>query len=952
MAGKDTTTVTFDDFGDGIDRRGGILSRSAKKFYELVNYVVTQGRKIVARPPLLKYSGLIDTATTQGCEWLNGQLVTIAPVGAFVNHTVSDIVTLRFDPPEGSSVVDGEWELLEMVTHNEQICALIRHRFPASVVCEYRNHLHVWDDARPTYVLDPACPPSWSPAFPLQPYGEGKRGAYKDYRPRLSVIGERLAMTTAAGDVALAGVALPRVWNTLSPAEILANGEMFYFLLDANPGAQQFTVPVPYDDLVYEGRYAAYVCEYLGTDGVWVQFTEVDTAPMNVGEYSIGTAGVTNRWDSTKPDETQITILPAGTASDGLPIRFRAIAEPPVTILSGLYLTATLVSGQLVVEGGNAIGGTMLHEGKSYNVQSVVIPPLPTPSQKVNIVVSVPGGRVASDVIVGAESEISALNGQERYWSRIIASVKANGTEQLRIDNARIYKATLKPTDFPRPYPNIYRGKYFLFASTHDNYLMPLNVSGISAGDTLNVGGARFTVDEVNTSNYLVIEDNGNVFKVAKAGVLILTAVTGVEALTVSTVYHFPVVAYPWYTVGFNNGYTYAIDGTTAITVGGTRLDGTNTKYTTQLVGGVMVEVNGEKRKVVSISSDILAEVELPFTTAGSFIALRDPTYQYAADVGDTGNEWYASKEAVIALKSSGKDDALTLGTSTKDPNGDLPTAVAPMDNRMLVQYPSVLQAWAVGPSVGDFRHLATMGMGAGVNSRPQPVLVDGYAGLPTVNGPRLFEPTNNNKDYVDFIAVGDMLRGITLPDLTRSVWWPHLRCWISCGDSGGTLYALAVHKDAKVLAWATWTLDGVGAIDGMFIRGDRLVVRAGSTLYYFDPTATNFVDANGAYTFRARWLYNDLGSPQRNKKLIRCEIVQKGKSTLSIYVNPRSLDPVTPPVFPDKIPGPTVSGVTVGMQRFPVMAMGPGIALEIESSDPTGHELDQVGFDFILLNR
>lgn len=947
---KQVTTITMDDFGDGIDRRGGIITRSAKKFYELTNYLVNQGRKIFRRPPLLKYTGQIDTATTKGCRWLNGQIVTVAPAGATVAHTVSDITTVFFDPPEGSSTAHADWELLELVIFNEQVCALIRHRFPLSPACEYRNHLHVWDNTHPTYVVDPACPPSWSPAFPLQPFGEGRRGSYKDYRPRMAVIGERLAITTAGGDTAFSGVALPRVWNQLSPAEVLANGEMFYSIIDTRL-TPQFTIPVPYLDLVTEKRYAAYVCEFLNSAGSWTQFTEVTGTP-SATEYSI--APITNRWDATKPDETQLTIAPGALVVDGTPFRFRAIATPTTVVVSGLYLTAKLVSGQLTVEGGNAIGGVMSHEGKSYNFQTVQIPTLPTPSQKVNVVVPIPTAPVTIPTIIGADDTIAPLNGQQRYWSRIIASVVANGTENIQAGQVRVYrsKGTLPG------------GSYFIHTgySASTERLSAPNVSGVAVGDTIRVGTATFTIAAIYTSTHYI-----EPYVAAKAGVIRVIPVSGVSSLVVGgngqTVEGvIPVkningntTLYPWFKVGFNGGYTYAIDGMTAITVGGTRMDGTTTRYTEQLFVGGTVEVNGEKRKVSSITSDTVAEVELPFSTAGTFIALSDTTYQYAADVGDTGNEWFATKEAAITFNGSGKDDAIVLGTSTKDNSGALPVALAAMDNRLLVQFPSVLQAWAVGPNVSDFRHLANMGMGAGVNSRPEPVLVDGYAGLPTVNGPRLFAPINNNKDYVEFIAVGDMLRGINLPDLTRAVWWPRLRCWFSCGSTGGTIYALAVHKDAKVLAWATITLPGVTAIDTMFVRDNVLTVQSGANLYYFDPDAdgstVRFRDANGAYTSKARWLYNDLGSPQRNKKLIRCEIVQTGKSTLSVHVNPRSLDPVQPPGA-DKVIGPAVRGVTVGLQRFPVMAMGPGIALELESDDETGHELDSVGFDYILLNR
>ena len=356
--------------------------------------------------------------------------------------------------------------------------------------------------------------------------------------------------------------------------------------------------------------------------------------------------------------------------------------------------------------------------------------------------------------------------------------------------------------------------------------------------------------------------------------------------------------------------------------------------------------MNGEVRKVITITSDSVAEVELPFTTAGAFIALRDPRYEYAYDVGDTGNEWYATKEAGITFNGAGKDDAVVIGTSTYEENGELPIAVAAMQNRMLVQYPSQIQMWAVGAAVNAFRLVSAVGQGAGAADRPEPVLIDGMAGLPTVNGPRLFHPEGDDKSYLSFTAVGDMLKGFALPNITKAVWWPRVRAWIMfVGNS--TFYVLSVHRDVKVLAWSTWIIPAsVTTVDAMFLRGDLLLLLSGSSLYYFDADITSRIDFDGApIPARARFVYNDMGAPNQNKKIISIDLVQTGKSTLSVHVNPRTFSG-------DAVAGPATSGVTVGMQTVPVMAMGPGIGLEINSHDPAGHSLDQIGVNFVLLNR
>jgi hypothetical protein len=931
-----STRITFDDLGDGIDRRGGIVGRSAKKFEDLDNYYTTSGRKIAMRPPLLRYTGDLDRTLTQGCEYLNGRIVTVAKLGALSNSTTAETDCYYFDNPEGATT----WELLELKMYTEKVCALIRHYFPNSTAAPYRNYLHVFDEQRPTYTEDPAMPQSWTARYPLLPYGDDEASSYKDYPPRMEIIGERLAMTTPGGDVGMCAVQLPRVWNTWTPAEILANGEMFYRILDASVGAQQFIIPVPFLTLRSDQRYAAYVCEYYQVAngiGRWTQFTEV-SAVSNPGEYSVD--AYANRFDSDEADETRITVYLSG-ACDGTLIRFRAIADPPAVIVSGINLTAKVVSGQLTVEGGNITGGTMVHEGKSFNLQTSPIPTLETPGEAVLISVQVPGSPVEVPTIIAAATDSTlGLNGQQRYWSRIIAAVNANDTEQQRIETVRCLSGY-------RDNSGAGTLEYYIGKTYKDYELSAPNTEGLTVGDKLRIGDVYVLIAEITAGSRYVYKEKLNPEKrKIKGGCIRCTIVSG-QAESVFPL-GAPSAAQDWYLAAFNGGYTYAIDGRTTIEVGGTKLVGALTNYVNDLRVGKNVEINGEVRKVISISGADTAEVELPFTTAGEYIALRDPRYEYAYDVGETGNDWYAEKEADITFRGAGRDDAVWLGCSNYDDSGQQPLAIAAMQNRMLVQFPSQIQSWAVGASISQFALLSVMGQGAGANTRPRPALVDGFAALPTANGPRLFAPESDGKDYIQFIPVGDMLRGFTFPDFTRAVWWPRLRCFVTCAGSGADmrLFTLSVHKEAKVLAWSMWNIPAsVTTVDNLLVRGDDLVVQSGVNLYYFDPDAVSFIDFDGnPVSAVARWIYNDLGNPQSNKKLISVDIIQTGKSTVSVYVNPR--------VPANKVLGPALSGESLGIQRLPIMAMGPGVALEVASTDTDGHSLDQIGFDYMLLNR
>jgi len=800
-------TITFEDLGGGIDRSGGLITRDARKLYSANNYVITQGRKLRRRPPNRKDAGQI-AANVQGYAYLNGRDVVVAKRGDTVTHTITGaaITTVYFDAPEGST----EWDLVELMVFNEQVVAVIRHLFPTSAAASWRNFLHVWDDKRPTYVTDPACPTSWSPSLPLHPYGKGESGGYVDYRPRMIVAGERLAITTPNGDVAFSGANAPRIWNQRAASDILANGEMWYTILGNAPGNHEVIIPVPFFDLIQAGKYAAYVCEYL-TNGEWRQYREVNTL-VNLGDYTL--AAIPNRFDPLGAPETKLTLT---LGADGTVVRFRALARPAATILSGLYPTPN----------GTVVGGILTHEGSNHEVATYQAGAGMTAGQDYQIAVAVPGAPIAIPTVALGGFGAQPLNGQQRYWSRIVAVAEAASA----------------------------------------------------------------------------------------------------------------------------TAFTYAITGTVTVVAGSTRIVGVGTTFTDDLQVGRQVEVNGERRVVKAVADDTLVEVDAPFTApAAGVTALADIRYRYAADVGDSGNPWYAEREAAAAFEQAGADDALVLATSLSDDSGGVPVALAAMQNRLLVQYPSILQSWSTGPSAkDDFRLLSTLGQGAGINSRPQPVLIDGFAGLPTVAGPRLFAPSGNNKDYIEFMPVGDKLKGIPIPDLRRAVWWPRMRVWVECAaDGGGNLFVLSVHRESKVIGWTTWSLPGITNVDAMFVRGEVLVIVSGRDRYRMDPDDPVYVDDNDGtgtpYASTVRWLYNTLGHPSKNKKLIRCEIAQVGKARLSVFMNPRALT--------EESIGPTANGNTMGLQRVPLAVMGPGVGLAMESTDPTGHEIESVGFDYQLLNR
>lgn len=803
--------ITFDDFGNGIDRRLGSVSRTANKFLDLRNYIVTEGRKLQRRAPLRRLAGQLDAAT-QGGFYVNGQLATVAPAGTAVAPTLNglSVRTAFFDYPPNATT---DWRLLDLQAFNEQIVALIAHRYDSTA--QWRVSLHVWDDTRPTYVTDPACPTSWGPSLPLHAFGKGETGAYIDFTPRMSISDDRIYLSRPDGNVAFCGVGSPRIWNTRSPEEILIDGRWWYWISTNAPGDAIIDLDVPYFDLTSDGRYAAYVCEVCLPSGEWLQLREQNILTA-YGDFRI--TNIPNPFDPMGVQQTRLTIRFPG---DGRVFRFRACAKPPAILSTGLYVTTDRT----------VVGGVLNHDSDGYLIPTFQTPALPTPGDDYYIAVAVPGAPIPIPSIAAGGIGSMPFNGQERYWSRILANVEADGT------------------------------------------------------------GANFL---------------------------------------------------------------YELTGTVTTTVNGTRIVGVGSLFREELEIGRQIEVNGERRIVRTILSDLVAEVDAPFTTAYTGIGLRDPRYRYAYEIGDTGSVWYAEREAEATFKLAGKDDAGYLGTATYDSSGERPLTIAVAQNRLLVQFSASLQLWGIGPNaLTDMRLLSKDAQASGIHTAPKGVLVDGYSALPTANGVRLFSPDGNNKDYIDFIGVGDMLRGIPIPNLNRAIWWPSLRAYVTCtGDGGGqplTFYMLFKHKDAKVLAWSLWSFAAITRVDDLFIHQGDLHIRDGREVYRVTTADADHLDVGdddaAPYESFARWIYCDMGSPQRNKKTSVCEIVQTGTCRLSIYMSPYAAN--------EAVPGPpSVKGTTMGRQRVPMAAMGPGIGLAISSRDRAGHQLDVVGIDYVLRNR
>lgn len=808
---KNVTTTLYEDFSLGIDHSCGPIARDARKFQTLENYLINTARQLERRPPCITLEGTIDSQC-QGLAYLNGAFVTVAKAGTTVAHTITDpqITTVYFDNPEFCT----DWTLVDLQVFNGSVVALIKHTFGA-LSAATRTLLHVWDDQRPTWVEDPAFPTTWTKSFPLHAYGEGTLGNYVDYTPKMAIVANKVLVSTPAGDVAFSATAKARVWNNRTPAQILQDGKWWYFITPDATGIQEITLSATYTDFTTAGTYAAYLLERCNSDGTWTQITEYAVDPVATGQYRI--TSTANRFDTSKPDELKLRFR---TDIGGQLLRFRAMARPPVTVVSGAYFTPA----------GIIVGGTVTKEGSAADVASKTLAP------------AFPGGVIDTFQIAALHPGISAYpalgtsqaargttltmpwNGQERYWRRIVATAPS--------------------------------------------------------------------LDGIN--------------------------------------------------------WSFNFTGTVTTVVSQTTVVGVGTAFLTEAVVGQTIQVGAEVRTIRVVTDDTHLEVTVAWTTASAAVsAVRDVSYKYAYQLGDTGNAWYAAKEAEATLTLSGTGDAGSLSTSFYSKNGNLPACLAAGQNRLFVVYRSVTQMWQFDEDPVNNRLLSVQEYGAGTATAPKAVQVDAWTAIPTYNGPRLFSPTGYNKDYIDMLPIGDVFLADEIPQFTVAAWWTRTRTAVFALAGDPRLFVFTFHPAQKITAWSFWTISGLTGVDWMFTAGDYLYLLTGTTLRRFDADATSHRDTSDgatAYASTARWLFNDLGKPGRNKHVVRFEVVQTGAATVSFYVNPSETD--------DSVAGPAIEGLTQGSLKLPLAFVTPAIGVQVSSTDETGHTLHALGFDYRLTGR
>jgi len=359
-------SVRFDDFRGGWDLRPQVFARNRNTFKVAENVWFADRSRVPQRPPADRTDTPTGFGETQGLIEKDGVLyVFAAPGHAAASHTLTrekattttvavQVLKWSTDVWGDATADDDEWELLDAVVFNDQVCALIRHtRAVPHHVC-----LHVWDGSDTTLVQDPACPTNWRDFDEPQDYDA-------TWSPRLAVVGNRLWITGRAGRVHYSGTLKPRIWNRRELADVRSEGEIYAVPYQATVGEGQVVVQIDADDLAITNpthpswgprltyRYYAYIGEYWDdTAGEWQELTEVDAIADH--NASTGTFHV-------QDDSGSVTV--SFRKTDAEVFRWRASEQSPTSVQTAF--TWDLTSGFATAF--SATAGTLQHRGEAFD---------------------------------------------------------------------------------------------------------------------------------------------------------------------------------------------------------------------------------------------------------------------------------------------------------------------------------------------------------------------------------------------------------------------------------------------------------------------------------------------------------------------------------------------------------------------------------------------------------
>lgn len=333
---------------------------------------------------------------------------------------------------------------------------------------------------------------------------------------------------------------------------------------------------------------------------------------------------------------------------------------------------------------------------------------------------------------------------------------------------------------------------------------------------------------------------------------------------------------------------------------------------------------------------------------------------------GATGVEtaWYLAKLSDYTINQAGFGEASFLNTQNNNPDGGYLKAMGNLLAHMTFSYVSCTQLWTIAANPANDAYQTKLDLGVGDNqSAPVPVGFYDLVMLPTPTGLRGFNMeqgllVNTLQDN----NVGEPIMGAALADLTVACWWPYLGAYITAGVLGGAVqwYLLSESRESKISAWSRWTAVGIATIEAMVPLQNKLYIKSGTGICYFDGSQTItengvagtgiFRDSNdpagagNAYVSSGRWHFNNLERPGSEKDFIGLDVVQTGIATWAFGMYPKDLTALSASI--------PVDGTSSGDFPYSLGFSGSGIAPQFSSTDETGFLLEGVSIAFAYLGR
>lgn len=403
-----------------------------------------------------------------------------------------------------------------------------------------------------------------------------------------------------------------------------------------------------------------------------------------------------------------------------------------------------------------------------------------------------------------------------------------------------------------------------------------------------------------------------------------------------------------------------AATGTVAVTSGQPTITGTGTAFTQEFRVGDFVLINGERKKILTITSDTLATAETNFAATVGPVAMSvwdDPAYRYAYE-NAAESEWFTGI-TIDYVDRAGAEDAVTIATRNHDPKGGFVSAIGMQLNRLLIFYPGSIQSWSIDQATNATAHQATLGFGTGTQVNPSPVPFYESVAVSLEIAPRSIFVSGPNNDTLKDNNIGEKIEGLPMP-ATRAAchWVDQGELVIAATDTNGAAQFLVLDysRESKLTAWSVWNVTGLPPVDVdtlIPVQG-KLYFRAGNRIRYFDKKATVFRDADeavgAAYVSRCLTPLHLFGKPRFNKQTQAIDVHASGSTHVQFEVaNPEEREGTSVLPYLDNL---YHVGTSRGDARLPIVMTAVSIAIDLSSQDEAGWKLRGISLDYQLKKR